>query len=267
MAKKNQTMQDVLAALTNTNTVLVDSTNEKVVSRKKTDIPAIAADIFEIDAQLAALDKESKDFDKNVKELKAKRSHIARQRYATAFSNIPKAELEDRTDEGIAALRKKMEESRYGMYDAEYDNDDLPEKVKIAGKEQDIRFTSGEKKGKPKYAAWNTTKRTWNIGSQFMGDVDKYGWAEVVKAGKVVPYKDTQKWTTDEDGNIIKEKAKGGVTPPADGYALIEAAIKSLEQRINRKDVDLTSKKGSDLADKAMLAISKAVVAAKAAAK
>lgn len=270
MAKKINTFNDVLAALTNTNAAVVEEAKAKTISRKKTDITNIAADIFEIDAQLAALDKESGEFESNVKELKAKRSHLARQRFATAFSNISKAELDDRSEEGIAALRKKMEDTRYGLYLAEYEGK-VPEKMTIAGKEQDSKFKAGGAKGgQYKFAAWSDTKRTWNIGSQLIGNVATYGWAEIFKSGKVTPYAEVQRWSVDENGEIVKEKPsqKGNAsTPSKDGYELLLQTIATLEQRLNRKDVDLTSKKGEEIADKAMIAISKAVTAAKAAKK
>lgn len=265
MAKK-ETFQDVLAKLTGATKAIEAEAAAKTITRKKTEIDLIMADVFAIDRRLADLNEASAEFQKAYDEITDKDKALARQRLATALSNTPKALLDDRTDEGIKALRSSMEETRRGLYDAEWNNDKLPEKVTIAGKEQSIKF----KDGKVKYASWAVTKRTWNIGSQLLGDVDKFGWNEIFKAGKVVEYAETQKWSIDENGDIVKEKPsqKGkGNTPPADGYALIEAAIKSLEQRLNRKDVDLTSTQGEALADKAMLAISKAVAAAKAAKK
>lgn len=262
MAK--QTMQDVLAALTNSNAAIETANKAKPITRKKTEIDNIMKDVFVIDAELRDLDKASKDFEGNVKELKIKQSHTARQRLATAFSNTPKAMLDDRTDEGIKALRAQLETTRRGLYDAEYLENLPKEKIVIAGNPQDIKF----KDGKVKYASWDDTKRTWNVGSQLLGDVDTYGWNEIFKGGKVTPYADTQKWSIDENGEIVKEKPsqKGNSTTPSkDGYELIAQTIATLEQRLNRKDVDLLDKKGEALADKAMLVISKAVAAAKAA--
>ncbi len=117
-----------------------------------------------------------------------------------------------------------------------------------------IKCESITVKGDVKFGSWIKTHRSWNVATQLISEITNYGYTNVVTAKGVVPYKETQKWSVDGEGTLVKEKV-GKVSTPASDEANAKQAIVTLQKRFEKMDV--TQGDGMNLLDEAMMTLAK----------
>ena len=250
MAQAIRTYNDLLEELKGKAS---EVTVAKAARTKKEDIVKLSDTLFQnADILNNILDTED-SVSKDLREKATIASENIRQSIGSMFSNLDDKVLKDRSEEGRKKVKGEFNAIRYGIFLGHYEKeaDKAKSFIDRNGKEQPIRHpqNKGQKeKGEPgfiKFGSWQKTVRSWNVCTQLIGDIGKFGWENVVKKGIVTPYAETQQWTLDEEGEIVNKKDVPVV--PRTAEENLRDIISRLKSALSK--VDLTTGKGEELAN------------------
>jgi hypothetical protein len=268
MAKVNL-WDTVMANVATSTGSLVKSASEKPLPIKATELPKLGTAFGVNVRKLNEMAEAKASFDEAFGLSKVQIQESNRTYLCRAISNLGKASL-DRTEEGIEAFRLATEGARRTMFEIDFAGDieaevkrcdtatkKLPEykaataadKKKMLGKvpvKSKLQLARGIDKNTKesiwKYASWTVTARAWNVSTQLLGEIDKYGFSEIFDGTDAVPYQETQKWSLTEDATIEKVLSEKQGSKEVNPMTQLEQTFVTLKKRLEA--IDLTTEKG-----------------------
>jgi hypothetical protein len=265
MAKEmtNDMFSDVISSIDTVTTSIEKVTSQKQTKIAKGEVGKLGTRYFTSAEAYEAIASKTIEITKTLSHGATYYQELMRNDLASFLSNVPAKIRDDRSEEGMVAYRVELEKARYGMYVAQYEEGLPAEDAMRTGKVQSLRkkATAGKDsagkevvvKGDIKFGSWIKTHRGWNVSTQLISELTKFGYNNVVTPKGVVPYKETQKWSVSEEGGVIKEAVAKEATPASD-EANTEQSIVTLRKRLEK--IDVLSGKGEQLLNQAMLMLS-----------